>query len=123
MRSKVLSVCVHNKQAMLALNAIQPLSSHLMASSASSSSSHSDTVGSVVGASTHGIDGAWVTYDNARVDKRAEMIGYGISARSRGRPDEVPYRYRPHAEAGARFAWDDGSRAAIRDYQKLDLFI
>ena len=78
---------------------------------------------SVVGASTHGIDGAWVTYSDARVDKRAEMIGYGIAARRQRHPEEAPYRYRPHIEAGARFDWAPESRDAVRDYQKLDLFI
>jgi ectoine hydroxylase-related dioxygenase (phytanoyl-CoA dioxygenase family) len=78
---------------------------------------------SVVGASTYGIDGAWVTYDDARVDKRSEMIGYGISARGRRFPGEKPFVYRPHADAGRRFEWNEASRAAIRDYQKLDLFI
>ena len=78
---------------------------------------------SVVGASTYGIDGQWVTYDDARVDKRAEMIGYGIAARSQRFPDEKPFVYRPHASSGRRFDWSPASRAAIRDYQRLDLFI
>ena len=78
---------------------------------------------SVVGASTYGIDGAWVTYTDARVDKRSEMIGYGISARSQRFPGEKPFTYRPHAKAGARFDWSPASREAIKDYQKLDLFI
>jgi hypothetical protein len=78
---------------------------------------------SVVGASTHGIDGAWITYTDDRVDKRSEMIGYGISARRQRFPDEKPFVYRPHAEAGARFDWNETARGAIRDYQRLDLFI
>ena len=78
---------------------------------------------SVIGASTYGIDGAWVTYDDPRVDKRSEMIGYGIAARRQRFPGEAPFVYRPHAETGACFAWDEASRRAIRDYQKLDLFI
>lgn len=78
---------------------------------------------SVVGASTHGIDGQWVTYDDARVDKRSEMIGYAIAARQQRFPEEVPFIYRPHAASGACFVWDAAARHAIRDYQKLDLFI
>jgi hypothetical protein len=79
--------------------------------------------GSVVGAHTCGIDGEWHTYDEARVTKRSEMIGYAIAARQQRFPDEQPFVYRPHAEAGRAFAWDQDAREAIRHYEKLDLFI
>ncbi len=78
---------------------------------------------SVVGASTHGIDGSWQTYDAARVAKRSEAIGYAIAARRQRFPEEKPFIYRPHEDAGVRFDWNDAARAAMRNYEKLDLFI
>ncbi len=78
---------------------------------------------SILGAHACGIDGQWTTYDQARIAKRSEMIGYAIAARRQRFPDEKPFTYRPHAEAGATFAWNEAGRRAIRNYEKLDLFI
>jgi hypothetical protein len=64
-----------------------------------------------------------VRYDEAYVAKRSEAIGYAIDARARHFPDEQPYTYRPHAEAGLRFRWNDGARDAIRDYNRFDIRI
>ena len=46
-----------------------------------------------------------------------------IAARKQRFPDEKPFVYRPHAEAGRSFEWDEAGRRAIRNYEKLDLFI
>jgi hypothetical protein len=78
---------------------------------------------SVAGVHTCGIGGIWQTYDEARVDKRAEMIGYAIAARRERFPDEPSFVYRPHADAGLSFTWDEAARRAIRNYDKLDMFI
>jgi hypothetical protein len=78
---------------------------------------------SVVGVHACGIGGVWQTYDEERVARRSEMIGYAIAARRQRFPDETPFVYRPHAAAGRSFAWDDAARRAIVDYDKLDLFI
>jgi ectoine hydroxylase-related dioxygenase (phytanoyl-CoA dioxygenase family) len=62
-------------------------------------------------------------YDEAWLDERAALIGYGISARRQRFPDETPFVYRPHAEAGAHYEWNDDSRRAINEYHRLDLLI
>ncbi len=77
----------------------------------------------VVGVQTKGVFGDPVTYDAEQVRKRAEVIGYAIDARHQRFPDEKPFRYRPQAEAGERFQWDEAARANLRDYQMKDLFI
>jgi hypothetical protein len=51
------------------------------------------------------------------------MIGYGIDARRQRFPAETPYVYAPHAQAGETYAWDDEARAAVKDYNLLDLGI
>ena len=62
-------------------------------------------------------------YDEAYVARRSEMIGYAIDARSRHFPDEQPYAYRPHADAGLHLRWNESARAAIRDYNRFDIRI
>jgi len=63
------------------------------------------------------------TYDAARIAQRARAIGYGIAARKLRFPDEVPYVYQPHVQAGAQFEWNEQARADMRDYNLLDLSI
>jgi ectoine hydroxylase-related dioxygenase (phytanoyl-CoA dioxygenase family) len=77
----------------------------------------------VMGVSTRDVFGEPVTYDEARVRRRAELIGYAIDARRQRFPDEAAFVYRPQAEAGERLAWDAAARARIRNYQALDLFL
>jgi len=64
-----------------------------------------------------------VRYDEAYVAQRAEMIGYAIDARRQHFPGEESYTYRPHADAGQHFVWDEKARDAIRDYNRLDIRI
>jgi hypothetical protein len=61
------------------------------------------------------------TFDAEFVRRRAEMIGYAIDARRQRYPDETPFVYRPHAEAGETYRWDDAARKAVRDYHRYDL--
>jgi len=77
---------------------------------------------SVLGASGRSFNGL-ETYDEERIRKRAEMIGYAIEARRQRFPEETPFAYRPHAEAGDRFDWDEAARAEIRAYYLRDLMI
>jgi hypothetical protein len=67
----------------------------------------------------HGV----VTYDDERVCKRSEMIGYAIDARRQRFPDEKPLIYRPHAEAGERYVWDTAARDKIKNYHLRDLYL
>jgi ectoine hydroxylase-related dioxygenase (phytanoyl-CoA dioxygenase family) len=63
------------------------------------------------------------TYDDERIRKRAEMIGYAIDARRQRFPGETPFAYRPHAEAGESYRWDEAARAEIEAYYLRDLII
>ena len=78
---------------------------------------------SVLGVRGGGLHNAPATYDEARIRERARVIGYGIDARHRRFPQETPFAYRPHAEAGEAPAWDAAARASMRDYNLLDLSI
>ena len=67
------------------------------------------------------------------------MIGHAIDARRQRFPEETPFVYRPHAEAGEAhpwdaagragmkegltYRWDEEAKAGIKDYNLLDLSI
>ena len=55
---------------------------------------------SVLGVQGGGVHNAVAVYDAERIRERARLIGYGIDARRQRFPDETPYVYKPHAEAG-----------------------
>jgi hypothetical protein len=79
---------------------------------------------SVLGVESRGsLHGAPGVYDAARIAERARVIGYGIDARRQRYPDEAAFVYRPHAEAGLTFRWDERARASMKDYNLLDLSI
>jgi hypothetical protein len=76
---------------------------------------------SVLGVTSGGVHNAPAVYDAARIEERAKAIGWAIAARRQRFPDETPFEYAPHA--GQTFVWDEAARAAIRDYNLLDLGI
>ncbi len=78
---------------------------------------------SVLGVTAGGIHNKAATYDADRIRERARLIGYGIDARRQRFPDETPFVYRPHADEGLVYRWDDKARTDIRDYNLLDLSI
>lgn len=79
---------------------------------------------SVLGVQTHGTTHvAAATYTPERIAERARMIGYGIDARRQRFPQETPYVYKPHADAGEVWHWNEAARASIHDYNLLDLSI
>jgi len=78
---------------------------------------------SVLGVRGGGIHAAPAVFDEARIRERARVIGYGIDARRQRYPDQTPFTYRPHAEAGEVWRWDEAARATMRDYNLLDLSI
>ena len=49
------------------------------------------------------------------------MIGWAIDARRQRFPDETPFVYAP--QAGQTLRWDEAARAALKDYNLLDLGI
>jgi hypothetical protein len=77
----------------------------------------------VVGVETGGMDGTLQRYDEERVRKRCEVLGYAIEARRQRYPGETPFRYAPHAAADEAFHWDDAARAKIDGYSLLDMLI
>jgi hypothetical protein len=66
---------------------------------------------------------ARAVYDGQRIAERAKLIGYGIDARRKRFPKALPFVYKPHADAGLSYVWDETAKAAIRDYNPLDLSI
>ena len=78
---------------------------------------------SVLGVTSGGIHNKAATYDADRIRERARLIGYGIDARRQRFPHETPFVYKPHADEGLVYRWDDKARASIRDYNLLDLSI
>jgi hypothetical protein len=78
---------------------------------------------SVLDVKAGGIHNAVATYDAQRIRERARLIGYGIDARRQRFPEETPFIYRPHAEEGLAYRWDEKAKAEIKDYNLLDLSI
>jgi hypothetical protein len=79
---------------------------------------------SVLGVQSRGsLHGAAGVYDEARIAERARVIGYAIDARRQRFPQERPFTYQPHAQAGESWRWDDRARASMKDYNLLDLSI
>ncbi len=78
---------------------------------------------SVLDVTAGGVHNAPATYDAARIERRARLIGYAIDARRQRYPHETPYRYLPHAGREDAFRWNDAARADVHDYNLLDLSI
>jgi Phytanoyl-CoA dioxygenase (PhyH) len=78
---------------------------------------------SVLGVQGGGVHNAAAVYDADRIRERARLIGFGIDARRQRFPSEKSYAYKPHTEAGLTYRWDDKAKAAIKDYNLLDLSI
>jgi hypothetical protein len=77
---------------------------------------------SVLGA-TSGVRANPVVIDDARVRERSKPIMYGIDARARRYPDERRYVYQPFAGEEDQYCWTPQTKAALRDYNLLDLGI
>jgi ectoine hydroxylase-related dioxygenase (phytanoyl-CoA dioxygenase family) len=78
---------------------------------------------SVLGVQGGGVHNAPAVYDHARIRQRARVIGYAIDARRKRFPNETPFAYKPHVEAGETWAWDAAAKAGMKDYNLLDLSI
>lgn len=78
---------------------------------------------SVVDVLGAGIHSEAVTYDNAYIDKRAEVIGLAIDARKQRFPNETPYLYAPFADKQESIRWSEAEQAALKDYNLMDLSI
>ncbi len=78
---------------------------------------------SVLNVETRDFRNVKTTYDDALIRRRSRLIGWAINARRQRFPNETPYVYQPFAAAGEEFRWDEKARAAIKDYNAVDLFI
>ncbi|MBS0223926.1 MAG: phytanoyl-CoA dioxygenase family protein [Proteobacteria bacterium] len=78
---------------------------------------------SVLGVKAGGVHNKEAVYDAGRIRERARLIGYAIDARRQRFPDETPFVYKPHADEGLGYRWNDEARAGIKDYNLLDLSI
>lgn len=78
---------------------------------------------SVLDVEAGGLHNPAAVYDSARIERRARILGYAIAARHERFPDEQPYAYKPHIDAGLSYAWDDAARADMKDYNLEDLSI
>jgi hypothetical protein len=78
---------------------------------------------SIEGVTAGGLSTEVALYDEARIRERSRVIGYAIDARRQRFPEEVPYTYRPFARAGESYRWDERAKAALEDYNLLDLGI
>lgn len=65
-----------------------------------------------------------VHYDEARIERRAQVIQVAINARHQHFPNEKPFRYQPFAGREGEFRFNDETfDRVIRDYNKFDLAI
>jgi ectoine hydroxylase-related dioxygenase (phytanoyl-CoA dioxygenase family) len=78
---------------------------------------------SVLGAEGNGIHSPKAVYDEARILERSRLIGYGIDARRRRFPDEVPFSYKPFEGTQEQYQFDQEARLGLKDYNLLDLGI
>lgn len=78
---------------------------------------------SVLGVTSGGVHNPVSVYDEAYIEKRSAAIMYGIDARAQRFPEEPRYVYQPFAGQEDRFRWNDAARAALKDYNLLDLGI
>ncbi|MBS0243142.1 MAG: phytanoyl-CoA dioxygenase family protein [Proteobacteria bacterium] len=78
---------------------------------------------SVLGVYGGGLHAAPAVFDEERIAKRSRAIGYAIDARRQRFPGERSYVYKPFAETGERHVWDAAAKAAMHDYNLLDLSI
>jgi hypothetical protein len=78
---------------------------------------------SVLNVKGAGIHSAAITYTDEVISERAKAIGFGISARQKQYPHELPYIYEPIASTGVELIWDETTKAKLKDYNALDLSI
>lgn len=78
---------------------------------------------SVLGVMGAGMHAAAQRYDDALIEQRARVIGYGIDARKQRFPEETSYVYQPLNNNGKTYQWNDAAKADIKDYNLQDLSI
>jgi hypothetical protein len=77
----------------------------------------------VLNVTTRRLTGKVETYDQARIDARTRILQIAIDARRQHFPQETPYVYRPLAGREDENRWNEATRAALKNYNQLDMFI
>jgi hypothetical protein len=77
----------------------------------------------VLGVTSGGVHNDVAVYDEERIRQRSTAIMYAIDARAQRFPDEPRFVYEPFAGQEDQFRWTPQTRAALRDYNLLDLGI
>jgi hypothetical protein len=77
----------------------------------------------VLNVTTRRLTGQVQTYDQARIDARSRLIQIAIDARRQRFPGETPHVYRPLAGREDENRWTEATRAALKNYNQLDMFI
>lgn len=78
---------------------------------------------SVLGVTSGGVHNPVSVYDEQRIFERSKAIAWAIDARARRFPDEPRFTYQPFAGLEDQYRWGPEARAALLDYNLLDLGI
>ena len=78
---------------------------------------------SVLGVESGGVHNEIAIYDDQRIRERSRLIALAIDARRQRFPHEKPYRYEPFAGQEESYRWTPEQKAALKDYNLLDLGI
>ena len=78
---------------------------------------------SVIGLTGAGFHKEPQVYSEERIHERSKAIAYAIDARRQRFPNETPYVYKPFAESGESYRWDENAKKEFKDYNLLDLSI
>ena len=78
---------------------------------------------SVLGVTSGGVHNPVSVYDTERIHERSKAIMYAVDARAQRFPEEERFTYLPFAGQEDHYRWTPEARAALRDYNLLDLGI
>jgi ectoine hydroxylase-related dioxygenase (phytanoyl-CoA dioxygenase family) len=78
---------------------------------------------SVLGVMGGGVHSDAEVYDDELIEHRSRVIGYAIDARKQRFPDEEPFSYRPFADTGRSYSWNEAARRDLKDYNLHDISI
>lgn len=77
----------------------------------------------VLGSTARRLTGRVETYDEARIAERSRLIQIAIDARRQRFPHETPFVYRPLVGHEDENRWNETTRARLKNYNQLDMFI
>ena len=62
-------------------------------------------------------------HDEAIIERRSRVIGYGIDVVRQRYPEEESFEYLPFTDLGEQYHWDEAAKQDIKDYNLHDLSI